>query len=267
MILHCSKMAASKEEMSTRKRKLQNKCSSNFEEKHEANDADMKKEGTFLDGSLVWIAIFSFTFLLYAFCRYRISVLPEPKTQQTNSPVDEFYESNAEKHLVELTQYGPRVVGSKENEIYAYNYILKELKSIQNKSHWKIEIDEQKVTGSFDIAFLSDFVSYYRDIKNIVALLEPEGGSEHSLLMSCHFDSSVDSPGKCHSKHLSHIGAVKAKPRLHIHTEPSLPSTQNIAGAQWLSGRVLDSRPKGCGFEPHRRHCVVVREQDTLIPA
>ena len=24
-----------------------------------------------------------------------------------------------------------------------------------------------------------------------------------------------------------------------------------------LSGRVLDSRPKGSGFEPHRRHCVV----------
>ena len=28
-------------------------------------------------------------------------------------------------------------------------------------------------------------------------------------------------------------------------------------GAQWLSGRVLDSRPKGHWFEPHRRHCVV----------
>ena len=28
-------------------------------------------------------------------------------------------------------------------------------------------------------------------------------------------------------------------------------------GAQWLSGRILDSRPKGRGFEPHRRHCVV----------
>ena len=28
-------------------------------------------------------------------------------------------------------------------------------------------------------------------------------------------------------------------------------------GAQWLSGRVLDSRPKGRGFEPHRRHYVV----------
>ena len=28
-------------------------------------------------------------------------------------------------------------------------------------------------------------------------------------------------------------------------------------GAQWLSGRVLDSRPRGRLFEPHLRHCVV----------
>ena len=38
-------------------------------------------------------------------------------------------------------------------------------------------------------------------------------------------------------------------------------------GAQWLSGRVLDSRLKGHGFEPQRRHCVVVLEQDTFILA
>ena len=37
--------------------------------------------------------------------------------------------------------------------------------------------------------------------------------------------------------------------------------------AQWLSRRVLDSRPRGRGFEPHRRHCVVVLEQDTFILA
>ena len=30
-----------------------------------------------------------------------------------------------------------------------------------------------------------------------------------------------------------------------------------VPKAQWLSGRVLDSRSRGCGFEPHRRHCVV----------
>ena len=38
-------------------------------------------------------------------------------------------------------------------------------------------------------------------------------------------------------------------------------------GAQWLSGRVLDLRPKGRGLEPHGRHCVVVLEQDTFILA
>ena len=38
-------------------------------------------------------------------------------------------------------------------------------------------------------------------------------------------------------------------------------------GAQWLSGRVLNSRPKGHGFEPQRRHCVLVLEQDTFILA
>ena len=36
-----------------------------------------------------------------------------------------------------------------------------------------------------------------------------------------------------------------------------LTVTVTEMGAQWLSGRVLDSRPKGRGFEPHRRHCVV----------
>ena len=28
-------------------------------------------------------------------------------------------------------------------------------------------------------------------------------------------------------------------------------------GAKCLSGRVLDSRRRGCGFEPQRRHCIV----------
>ena len=45
------------------------------------------------------------------------------------------------------------------------------------------------------------------------------------------------------------------------------PDRSAPLGAQWLSGRVLDSRPKGSGFEPHRRHCVVVLEQDTFILA
>ena len=46
-----------------------------------------------------------------------------------------------------------------------------------------------------------------------------------------------------------------------------LLSTDSFLGEQWLSGRVLDSRQRGRGFETHRRHCVVVLEQDTFILA
>ena len=36
-------------------------------------------------------------------------------------------------------------------------------------------------------------------------------------------------------------------------------------GARWLSGRVLEWRSRGCGFEPHRRHCAVSLSK-TLCP-
>ena len=38
-------------------------------------------------------------------------------------------------------------------------------------------------------------------------------------------------------------------------------------GAQWLSGREVDLRARGRGFEPHRCHCIVVLEQDKFILA
>ena len=51
-------------------------------------------------------------------------------------------------------------------------------------------------------------------------------------------------------------------------SDPTLVDmTSYFLGAQWLSGRVLDSRPKGRRFEPRRRHCVLVLEQDTFILA
>ena len=59
-------------------------------------------------------------------------------------------------------------------------------------------------------------------------------------------------------------GALSFSINMHV----QLPSVdKGHEGAQWLSGRVLDSRPKGRGFEPHQRHCVVVLEQDIFILA
>ena len=52
----------------------------------------------------------------------------------------------------------------------------------------------------------------------------------------------------------------------HVRNSVMRANVQNPhEGAQWLSGRVLDSRLRGPGFEPHLRH--VVLEQDTFILA
>ena len=45
----------------------------------------------------------------------------------------------------------------------------------------------------------------------------------------------------------------------------NMPYTFNLS--QWLSGCVLDSGPRGRGFEPYQRHGLVVFEQDTFILA
>ena len=37
-----------------------------------------------------------------------------------------------------------------------------------------------------------------------------------------------------------------------LHTSNYIPQ-----GAQWLSGKVLDLRLRGCEFKPHQLHCVV----------
>ena len=50
-------------------------------------------------------------------------------------------------------------------------------------------------------------------------------------------------------------------------TKSLVPNHTVHSNERGLSGRVLDSRPRGRGFEPHRHHCVVVLEQDTIILA
>ena len=73
----------------------------------------------------------------------------------------------------------------------------------------------------------------------------------------------------CHTTKCCVINVVKLFPTAYHRIDccKFLTLSNQKSGAQWLSGRVLDSRPKGRWFEPHRRHCVVVLEQDTFILA
>ena len=54
-----------------------------------------------------------------------------------------------------------------------------------------------------------------------------------------------------------HLPVNKKGNKTNIKTQQYIQLNTGVKGAQWLSGRVLDSRPKGREFEPHRRHCVV----------
>ena len=67
----------------------------------------------------------------------------------------------------------------------------------------------------------------------------------------------------------SFIGGKVSFLKLRVNNRSDITVSREVSGmgAQWLNGRVLDSRPRGRGFEPHRRHCVVVLEQDTFILA
>ena len=71
---------------------------------------------------------------------------------------------------------------------------------------------------------------------------------------------------------LTQDSSLHACAKLHLCTLAYVKDMNQLSvilneGAQWLSGRVLDSRPKGSGFGPQWRHCVVVLEQDTFILA
>ena len=46
-----------------------------------------------------------------------------------------------------------------------------------------------------------------------------------------------------------------------------LKAELTILGAQWLSGRVLDWRPRCSRLEPHQRHCVVSLSKTHIILA
>ena len=71
-----------------------------------------------------------------------------------------------------------------------------------------------------------------------------------------------------HLLHFNEFHQLKVKTKKHpIFQMTAKNFNRSLKGAQWFSGRVLDSRPRGCGFEPHWRHCVGVLEQDTFILA
>ena len=53
----------------------------------------------------------------------------------------------------------------------------------------------QVVSGSFKMQSLDGVTSEYANVQNIVARLGPAEPSNHSVLVNCHYDTAIGSPG------------------------------------------------------------------------
>ncbi|KAH1007293.1 hypothetical protein HUJ04_004549 [Dendroctonus ponderosae] len=108
-----------------------------------------------------------------------------------------FIAERAYNILKNLTQIGPRTAGSYENEVLAVQVITKEIEGILATAHPNhvVEMDVQKASGAFNLAFLDGMTNVYQDVQNIVVKVGSKIHSPHSLLINCHFDTVLDSPG------------------------------------------------------------------------
>lgn len=153
--------------------------------------------------AFAYVLIGTFYLLISILVHQRMNSYPVPKNDENSKPC-EFREQNARRHLETLTGFGPRVSGSIANS-KAENYILNYIQHILNKTEGrnqkiKMEIDVQTASGSLTLDFINvgvgEFTSVYQDLKNVVVMLSPPEQSDSSVLVNCHYDSVIDSPGK-----------------------------------------------------------------------
>ena len=114
---------------------------------------------------------------------------------------DQFNGRNAQKYLKAITDIGPRVGGSYQNEVLAVKLLLSFLENIQNNSlpiH-KIDIDVQRQSGHINIPKKYGYpvTCVFKGIQNVVVKLTAIDQEEPSnyLLLNSHFDSVSGSPG------------------------------------------------------------------------
>ncbi|KAH8371341.1 hypothetical protein KR093_007019, partial [Drosophila rubida] len=106
-----------------------------------------------------------------------------------------FIAERAHKDLYTLSKIGTKMVGSKENEIEAVQFLLKQLNQIKEdslKEYYDIEIDLSQASGQFIYA---DLIIMYQGVQNIAVKLSPKNTtSETWLLVNSHFDSKPFTP-------------------------------------------------------------------------
>ncbi|XP_013399485.1 endoplasmic reticulum metallopeptidase 1-like [Lingula anatina] len=144
----------------------------------------------------VWVIVFALNFVLFSFIHLADNSYPEPKFLRTAKP-GEFVEERAREHLLKLTSFGQRSVGSQANEVHSVKYLTEQLNQIKSnaKPAHKFDVDVQTVSGTFTLEFLGHFTSVYENVNNILVKMGPHEDTGTSLLVNCHYDTAIGSPG------------------------------------------------------------------------
>lgn len=121
-----------------------------------------------------------------------------PGTVKTNSSYDDFVAERAMSTLVKLANFGPRPVGSYENEKLAFDLFKTEIENIMSDTNNvnDVQMLNQKVSGSFLLGMHNwKYLLSYEDLQNVVVKLTPKEGMNDAILLNCHYDTVPAGPG------------------------------------------------------------------------
>lgn len=114
---------------------------------------------------------------------------------QASNP-DKFIAERSFNDLKLLTEMGPRVTGTYNNEVLGVDFLKREISFIQQTANKRqnVTMDHQIVTGSYYGNFSPHgMTNMYQNVQNIVVKLK--GARDKAVLLNCHFDSVAGSPG------------------------------------------------------------------------
>lgn len=153
------------------------------------NEQKRKLPWYFASGFLLFWGLLFFAVVIPFFYR-----LPTARTVE-DAYTNEFIAERAYKNLYQLSNIGTKMIGSKENEVEAVQYLLKELNQIKDESlkdYFDIEIDLSQVSGQFKYANL---IILYQGVQNIAVKIAPKNSKSDSyLLVNSHYDSKPETP-------------------------------------------------------------------------
>ncbi|XP_034106704.1 endoplasmic reticulum metallopeptidase 1 isoform X1 [Drosophila albomicans] len=138
-------------------------------------------------------------FWLLIYCSISIPAsnhLPRPLTIKDEAKYPErFIAERAENNLQSLVALGPRVVGSRANELDTVSLLNTRMRTLRAEvgALHDIEIDRQVASGSY---IHWEAVNMYQSIQNIVVKISPKGSNSSTyLLVNSHFDTVPAGPG------------------------------------------------------------------------